>query len=126
MYDADKIMTGLIIFLGLITIPVWYIMASGKATYVPEPEIVTEEKQCIEATQYMRDKHMDLLDDWRKSVVREGIRTYVASDGREYNMSLSGTCMECHSNKAEFCDQCHDYAAVKPDCWDCHNPPEEK
>lgn len=124
MHDADKIMIGLIIFLCIITLPIWYVMASGKAGYVPEPEIVTGEKQCIESAQYMRDKHMDLLNDWREAVVRQETRTYVASDGQEYNISLTDTCMDCHSNKAEFCDQCHDYVAVEPDCWDCHNPPE--
>jgi len=123
MYDADKIIIGLIIFFCLMTFPIWYTAVSGKAGYTPEPKIVTEERECIEATQYMRDKHMDLLNDWRESVVREGTRTYVASDGREYNISLTGTCMDCHSNKAEFCDQCHNYVGVKPDCWDCHNPP---
>ena len=125
MRDADKIIIGLIIFFGLITLPVWYNMASGKAAYVPEPEIVTEAKQCVEPTPYMRDKHMDLLNDWKESVVREGNRTYTASDGQEYDMSLTGTCLDCHSNKAEFCDQCHNYAAVKPYCWDCHVVPEE-
>lgn len=124
MHDADKIMIGLIIFLGLITTPIWYVMASGKANYVPEPEIVTEEKQCVESAQYMRGKHMDLLNEWRESVVRGDKRTYTASDGQEYDMNLTGTCMSCHSNKAEFCDRCHDYAGVKPNCWDCHNPPE--
>ena len=123
MFDANKIIPGLIVFLLLVTFPVWYVMASGKADYVPAPEIVTEGKQCIESAEYMRDKHMDLLNDWRESVVRDGTRTYIASDGQEYDMSLTGTCMNCHSNKAEFCDQCHDYTAVKPDCWDCHNPP---
>ena len=29
-------------------------------------------------------------------------------------MSLSNTCLDCHSNKAEFCDNCHTYASVKP------------
>ena len=124
MYNADKIIPGLIVFFCLISFPIWYSMASGKAAYIPEPEIVTEEKQCIEATQYMRDKHMDLLNDWRESVVREGTMTYVASDGKEYNMSLTGTCMDCHPNKAEFCDECHNYLGVKPNCWDCHNLPE--
>ena len=124
MYDADKIIPGLIIFFCLISFPIWYTTVSGKVAYAPEPEIVTEEKQCIEATQYMRDKHMDLLNEWRETVTREGIRTYIASDGREYNVSLTGTCMDCHSNKAEFCDQCHDYVGVKPNCWDCHNPPQ--
>ena len=29
-------------------------------------------------------------------------------------MSLTRTCMDCHSNKAEFCDRCHNYLAVRP------------
>ncbi|MDI6815055.1 MAG: sulfate reduction electron transfer complex DsrMKJOP subunit DsrJ [Dehalococcoidales bacterium] len=123
MYDADKIIPGLIIFFCLITFPIWYSAASGKATYVPKPEIVTEEKQCIEPRQYMRCEHMALLNCWRESVVHQGIRTYVASDGKEYNISLIGTCLGCHSNKAEFCDKCHNYVGVKPNCWDCHTPP---
>ena len=123
MYDADKIIPGLIIFLCLITFPIWYTMTTGKAGYVPEPEIVTEEKQCVESTPYMREKHMDLLEDWRESVVREGNRTYTASDGKEYEISLS-TCLSCHSNKIEFCDQHHNYAGVEPSCWDCHIVPE--
>lgn len=125
MHDAKKIVAGLIIFLILITIPVWYTVAAGEAQNVPDPKIITTEKQCIESTQYMRDSHMDLLDEWRWSVVREGDRTYIASDGKEWTISIRDTCMECHSNKAEFCDTCHDYAGIKPDCWDCHVSPEE-
>jgi hypothetical protein len=41
-------------------------------------------------------------------------------------MSLQNTCMQCHPNKAEFCDRCHNYASVKPYCWDCHVEPKEK
>ena len=126
MYDAKKIVPGIIIFLCLITLPTWYSMASGKVDYVPEPEIVTAEKQCVEPTQYMIDNHPDLLDEWRTSVVREDTRIYVASDSQEYDISLTRTCLGCHSNKAQFCDKCHDYVAVKPDCWTCHNIPEEE
>ena len=125
MYDAKKVIIGLIVFLALITSPLWYIVIGGKTTDVPEPKIVTEEKQCVEVRQYMREKHMDLLDDWKESVVREGNRTYVASGGKEYNISLTDTCMDCHSNKAEFCDLCHNYLGVEPNCWNCHIPPDE-
>ena len=125
-YISKAIIIGVIVFLCLVMIPVWYVLASGKAADVPELEIVTVEKQCVEETQYMRNNHMDLLDDWQESVVRQGARTYVASDGQKYNMSLVGTCMDCHSNKAAFCDQCHDHVSLKPDCWNCHNPPEEE
>ncbi len=38
-------------------------------------------------------------------------------------MSLTLTCLECHSNKDKFCDRCHDYLRVSPGCWDCHNVP---
>ena len=124
MYDTGKIVTGLVIFLCLITAPAWYSIAKGEAIYVLEPEIVTEEKQCIEPTEYMRTEHMYLLiDNWQESAVRNGIRTYVASDGKEYNISLTGTCMDCHPNKAKFCDQCHNYLGREPNCWDCHNEP---
>jgi hypothetical protein len=120
IYDAGKIVTGAIIFLILLAFPIWYVAATGKGNYVPQPEIVSEEEQCIESAEYMRKKHMILLDEWRGRVVRERINTYVASDGIEYEISLTGTCLSCHSNKPEFCDQCHDYAGIDPSCWDCH------
>jgi len=51
---------------------------------------------------------------------------YVAKDGKEYQKSISKTCIKCHPNKADFCDQCHNYTAVKPYCWECHIEPKEK
>ena len=124
MYDASKVIPGLIIFFGLITLPILFTAASGKIAYTPELQIVTEEEQCVESVEYMRANHMDLLVEWRETVVREGIRTWVASDGKEYNMSLTGTCLDCHSNKEYFCDQCHNYAGIQPSCWNCHVVPE--
>ncbi len=126
MYDSGKIITGLIIFLGLITFPSWYNLVQGKASIAPELKIVTKEKKCIEATPYMRTNHMELITLWRDSVVRDGNRIYVNSDGKKYIMSLQNTCMKCHSNKSEFCDRCHNYSAVTPNCWNCHIAPEEK
>jgi hypothetical protein len=68
----------------------------------------------------MRASHMRLLADWRERAVRRGVRTYRASDGREFEISLSGTCLKCHLDKTKFCDRCHEYADVSPGCWDCH------
>jgi hypothetical protein len=124
MYDAGKIIPGLVIFLGLITLPVWYDAATGKGSYTPEPEIVTEAKQCVLPTPDMREKHMELLNEWRQSAVRDGERNYLAADGQSYNISLTGTCLKCHSNKAQFCDRCHSYAGAQPNCWECHVVPE--
>ncbi|MFC2041344.1 sulfate reduction electron transfer complex DsrMKJOP subunit DsrJ [Chloroflexota bacterium] len=125
MYDANKIVPGIIIFFILLTSPIWFTAASGKTAYTPQPQIVTEEEECVQPTEWMRVNHMDLLIDWRETVVRTGNRTWTASDGQEYNMSLTNTCLSCHSNKADFCDQCHNYAGVSPECWNCHNLPEE-
>lgn len=125
MYDANKILVGLAIFLCLITFPIWYLAASGKIAFAPKLVIPAEEKQCVEPKEYMRTRHMNLLLDWRESVVRQGIRTYVASDGKEYRISLTGTCLDCHENKGEFCDRCHNYLGKKPACWNCHIAPEE-
>jgi hypothetical protein len=124
MYDSGKIITGLVIFGGLVTSPIWYNALTGKTGYVPKPKIVTEEKECVEPKKYIRTRHKDLLKDWRESVVRKGIRTYLASNRKEYTMSLTRTCMKCHSNKLEeFCLQCHNYMGVTAKCWDCHAYP---
>jgi len=125
MYDSGKIIAGIVIFLCLITFPLWYNVVSGKPTSPPKLEIVTKEKECVEPKDFMRAKHMELLDQWRNSVVREGKRNYSGLEGKKYEMSLTKTCLECHSNKAQFCDRCHTYAGVSPKCWNCHIVPKE-
>jgi hypothetical protein len=129
MNDRKWIITGLVIFLGIFTFPFWYNL--GKAAPAPEPvlsEKAKAAKTCVRPTEYMRAEHMQLLDIWRDTVVRTGQRMYVNSDGKTFNMSLSNTCLDCHANKAEFCDKCHNYASARPYCWDCHidNPKEKK
>ena len=126
MNDKSKIIAGLIIFLIVVTFPFWYNM--GKAAPAPETKLTDKAKQaknCIQPTEYMRVGHMQLLNVWRNEVVRDGKRTYVNQSGKDFNMSLSNTCMDCHSNKAEFCDKCHDYTSTAPYCWDCHVYPKE-
>jgi len=125
MYDAKWIIGGLIIFVILVAYPVWYGVASGEATQVPDLADPIDAEKCVETTEYMRANHKQLLLTWRDSVVRDGVRTYVATDATEYEMSLTGTCMGCHQSKTSFCDRCHDYVGQEPDCWDCHLPPEE-
>jgi hypothetical protein len=123
MYDAGKIITGIILFLVMMFSPLWYNALTGRAGYVPDLKISTDVKQCVEDSRYMKTRHMDLLNYWKKAVVRKGVRSYTGHDGKIYTISLTGTCIGCHSNKAEFCDRCHDYTGVKPLCWNCHNIP---
>jgi hypothetical protein len=125
MYDSGKIILGLVIFVGLFTSPIWYDLASGKAADKPNLVLPTKEdqKECVNTAEYMREFHMDLLNEWRDEVVRKGIRTYTSYTGKRYDMSLTNTCTNCHSNTSEFCDQCHNYLGVTPYCWNCHVEP---
>jgi len=129
LYDGGKIIAGIVVFVIAASVPFWY--GRGKAVSPPDLKLDTpaierlKEKLCVEPAPYMRANHMKLLSAWRESVVREGNRSYRATDGKVYKISLTGTCLECHSNKGQFCDRCHDYAGAKPNCWSCHIIPEE-
>jgi hypothetical protein len=78
---------------------------------------------CVEPTEYMRRNHMEVIKHQRDSTVYGGIRST--------KHSLAG-CVECHVGydatqkpvsidaDGQFCSACHDYAAVKLNCFDCH------
>ena len=126
MYDRGKILALLIIGIGLLLFPVFY--TAGKTAKAPVPELsakAKEAKECIEPASVMRTQHMKILDAWRSEAVRGNDRLYRSSTGKIYDKSLQNTCMSCHSNKSQFCDQCHNYVGAKPFCWDCHLAPKE-
>ena len=129
MKNKRLILTGLIIFFAIVTVPLWYNLFSGKKPAAPELEYTAKAKAakvCVEPTAFMKTEHMELLYLWRESVVRKGERTYVNSNGKKFDMSLTNTCLDCHSNKDKFCDRCHEYSSVRPYCWDCHNVKEKE
>ncbi len=127
--NIGKIVAGIVIFIVLATFFFWY--GTGKSSSLPQPSLDTpaiaqmKEKRCVEDKAFMSINHMKLLHNWRDSAVREGNRNYTAKNGNVYKMSLSGTCLECHSNKEQFCDRCHTYVAAKPACFSCHSIPAE-
>jgi hypothetical protein len=125
MRDQGIIYTGLAAFLALATFPIWYNLAARTSSTPPEVRLPAHEKQCVAPLDYMKKSHMALLINWREDVVRRNVRTFIAFNGKSYNMSLTGTCLSgCHTNKAEFCDRCHGYVGVKgPYCMDCHIDP---
>ena len=120
MYDGRKIIPGLVIFLTLVTYPFWHNAISGKLDYVAKPKLPTDQKQCVEPKDFIRVNHRALLEDWRLAVVRDGALNYIPSTKKPTLMSLNRTCMKCHTDKVEFCDQCHNYLGVTNKCWDCH------
>jgi hypothetical protein len=132
IFDRNKVVIGILIFFALVTFPLWPNL--GKTIPAPQPQLDTpaikkmaeKDRKCVMPTPWMRANHMQMLIDWREGVVRSqergasNGRYFTAPDGKKYLASLSNTCMECHSNKAQFCDQCHNYVAVAPNCWGCH------
>jgi len=76
-----------------------------------------------EGSEYWRKNHMEMMRHDRDLTLRMG--------EREIEASLKG-CFECHAvkddhgipvtyqNDKHFCRVCHDYAAVKVDCFMCH------
>ncbi len=91
---------------------------------VPRPDIPRGQgEHCVEDTDFMRRNHMTLLMHQRDETVLKGVRSK--------QHSLKG-CISCHvvhgsdakpvtaSSPKHFCSSCHDYAAVKIDCFQCH------
>ena len=66
-----------------------------------------------------------LLEKWRRYTTAGGDFQGAGQPGKVYYKSLQVTCMECHSNKSKFCDECHNYMGATPYCWDCHVAPKE-
>jgi len=93
----------------------------GSRTAEPTIEIANPGK-CVAPADEMRRNHMDMLRHQRDRSLRQGIRGEAAS---------LNACIECHASKKtgsvlgsndNFCQGCHAYAAVKLDCFECHQP----
>lgn len=140
MYKGGKIILGLIIFVAFLTFPFFFNM--GKANAGPDNLAAnlkqTADTQCVEPAEYMRNNHMQLLNQWRLEYVRNGQTEYTNSQGKTFVVNID-TCTKCHSTEAasnttgvsnpaantsdQFCVSCHNYASVKPTCWSCHSLP---
>ena len=131
MYDKNKILAALLIGMAIILLPFW--LNIGKRDKLTEPKLSEKAKlakRCILPKGEIRSTHQALLVEWRDLAVREGQRFYYSNyNDKNFEISLENTCMDCHSNKKDFCDECHSYAGltggVLPNCWNCHNEPEE-
>jgi len=99
MYDAGKVLIGLVVFVVLFTSPVWYNLAVGEEISHPDlspAELYARENsveaKCIEEN--MKADHMTILNRWRDEAIREGKRDL---EGTHFKKSLSNTCLECHA-----------------------------
>lgn len=123
MQGGPIVFTGLGLLVVAGVSPFLLSLGSGGGGTPPDLTEVLEQARakgtCVESTEHMRNAHMDLLNDWRDTVVRDGQRFY-ERDGEQVMMSLTRTCLDCHGSREEFCTKCHDYLGVTPHCWDCH------
>jgi hypothetical protein len=94
--------------------------AGVRTSRVPQPTAAAAAGSCVEDTAFMRRNHMELIRHQRDLTVHEGIRTTKHS---------LANCVSCHADpktgrvtgsKDAFCEGCHNYAAVKLDCFECH------
>lgn len=96
----------------------------AQAGDVPLPALTKGKgERCVEDTAVMRRDHMQMLGHQRDATVHEGIRT------PQHSLK---ECITCHvtpgadgkpvtvADPKHFCRGCHDYAAVRPDCFECH------
>ncbi len=120
MHDTGKVLVGLGIFAAVATGPIWYGVGRGGGQPPELPRPANGAKQCVEPIAFMRSQHMQLLNEWREAVVRKADRVYVATDGKRWDMSLTGTCLGCHDDQEKYCNKCHAYAGVETFCFDCH------
>ena len=91
MGDKGKILFGLAVFVILVTYPFWSRLAAAGEPEGgrPELELPANETDCIEETSFMTANHMDLLNQWRDGLVRDGNPEYTAADGKTYLKSLT-------------------------------------
>ena len=104
------------VFLVLFSLPMVYNAASAVSGLAGGHPALAQGKgeKCVKDGAWMKRNHMQMLKHVRDSSVREGI---VAGQ-----TGLQG-CVSCHPKRGEFCDRCHSYVGVSPECWRCHNYP---
>ena len=112
-----RLVVALLFVTGLLALPA---MAGDLGPVIPKATGVAH----IEGNLFMRINHMKLMVHDRDMTVHEG--------DRQVKYSLKA-CVECHAvnghdaqpvavtSEKHFCRVCHDYAAVKIYCFECHN-----
>jgi hypothetical protein len=102
MYNRRYIVPGIVIFIAVVTLPFWANVTS-KSFKRPAVVLPANEKECIEPKALMQAEHMRILNEWRDSALRNGKRTYVATDGKIWEVSLQNTCMKCLTSECSTC-----------------------
>lgn len=103
-----------------------FVMAGLAVPVLAGPPEVPKAKgeKCLADAATMRRNHMSMLLHRRDATMHQGVRA--SANGLK-------ACLDCHAvdgadgqpvgveSDKHFCRVCHDYAAVKVDCFECHN-----
>lgn len=119
----------LVINLALCVIGISIVFADSPTDIPPPKQQYSKETVCVEPVEIMRKQHFEFMLEHRDDTVIDGIRT------KKHSLN---ECIDCHitadtqgkfarySEDTHFCASCHQYAAVKIDCFQCHaDRPEE-
>jgi hypothetical protein len=111
----------LLLLLAGLLLPV--MQAGAQSAFVTQGSKAAGMEHCVAQTQIMRREHMDFLKHGRDDTVRKGVR------GLQFSLA---ECIDCHAGtdaggnpvpvnaEGQFCQTCHGYLAVSPDCFQCH------
>ncbi len=122
MYSTKYVVLLIAAFLAAMFSPLIYNAWAGSLNYVPKLE--KPQGECIEDANWMAANHMLLLKEWRgrlREAAQYGM-IYYNSKGKPFYISIN-TCWSCHTSKKDFCDKCHNFVGIQPECWDCHYTP---
>ncbi len=125
MYDSGKIITGLVIFVLLTTLPFWYNLCDLGAVPTKDPNL---SKDMIAYANLPNGVKHPPAEDMRTvhMVMLKGFHANAEAKLAEQKGKKMPTmsCLGCHNNKEKTCDSCHAYVGVMPvDCWQCHTKP---
>jgi cytochrome c553 len=110
--------------LGLVAVTAILLMASVAWAADGRPALPKAKgDKCVESVDVMRRNHFGLLMHQRDETLRDGVR------GGAHSLK---ECVSCHAADGpngtsipvnapgQFCQSCHEYAAVSIDCFSCH------
>jgi len=132
LYNGTLIVPALILFLVVVTFPLWLGAVRPREARPFASRSAPPGVTCVLPKIQMRERHMNLLKQWREEVVRESNRSPITlAGGATMERSLTNGCMKCHARQdcgpyralATYCVDCHDYVGIKINCWTCHIDP---
>ncbi len=121
---AKAVVTASLVACGLTGALLALAAAAGGDNFVVPGSKAAGLEHCVEPTAYMRRNHFELIEHQRDETVHRGIRST--------KHSLAG-CVACHvsyneqqvptpvNGHQQFCDTCHEFAAVEIECFGCHS-----